>query len=163
MMPELKQFSRLTPTDFERHPVWISCHSVDHDESWFGETDEETFRPWTGTLPASPSEGTLLVRATLELVSGNRYPGFVTPAMEEGDIGTLQPQLFAKGEWFAFWGGIIGFSNEQRQAFYTALREQAHAVFPIRFAADPDLATGVVSGCINGFYRIVGSHARVEL
>jgi hypothetical protein len=163
MTPELKQFGRLTPTDFERHPVWISCHSVDHDQSWFEETDEETFRPWTGTLPVAPSEGMLLVRATLELASGSRYPGFVTPALEEDDLGTLQPQLFAGGEWFAFWGGITGYSNEQRQSFYAALRKRAHAVFPIRFAADPDLATGVVSGRIDGFYRLMGSQTQVEV
>ena len=48
--PELKQFADLTPTDFERHPVWIACHAEDYAEPWFNETDEETFRPWMGAL-----------------------------------------------------------------------------------------------------------------
>lgn len=46
--PELKQFGDLTHEDFDRHPVWIGCHVADYDELWYEDTDEETFRPWTG-------------------------------------------------------------------------------------------------------------------
>jgi hypothetical protein len=46
--PELKQFGDLTVDDFARCPAWISCHVQDYDEPWYDETDEETFRPWTG-------------------------------------------------------------------------------------------------------------------
>ena len=27
--PELKQFGDLSPGDFDRHPVWIGCHTAD--------------------------------------------------------------------------------------------------------------------------------------
>ena len=78
--PELKQFGDLSQGDFERYPVWIGCHTADYGESWYEDTDEETFRPWSGALPTSPSEGMLLVRAVIELRDGIRHPGFVTPA-----------------------------------------------------------------------------------
>src|ERR1035438_5255113 len=77
--PELRQFGDLTREDFDRHAVWIGCHTTDYDETWHEDTDEETFRPWTGKLPADPTEGMLLVKATFELPDGSRHPGFVTP------------------------------------------------------------------------------------
>ena len=93
--PELKQFGDLTQADFDRHPVWIGSHTVDYDEPWYEETDEETFRPWTGGLPADPAAGMLLVTASYELPDGSRYPGFLTPDRDPADLGTLQPHLFA--------------------------------------------------------------------
>jgi hypothetical protein len=82
--PELKQFGDLVEADFVQHPVWIGCHTADYDEPWYDETDEETFRPWIGSGSPGPSEGMLLVRATIELSDGTAFPGFVTPAFEEG-------------------------------------------------------------------------------
>ena len=116
--PALRQFGDLREDDFHRHPVWIACHSADSDEPWFGETDEETFRPWTGDLPASPGEGMLLVRAMFELADGSRRSGFVTPAFGDGGLGLMQPHLFAGAEIFGFWGGMFGIPEKQRAAFY---------------------------------------------
>jgi len=163
--PELKQFGALTREDFERHPVWVGCHTVDYDEPWYDDTDEETFRPWDGDLPAEASEGMLLVRASIELRDGTRHPGFVTPAPDAGELGTQQPQIFASGKRFGFWGGIVGVPVEQRQALYAALGRTADAVFPLRFAADPGLVIGQASGEVAGFYRYVpGSQSpRVEI
>jgi hypothetical protein len=45
--PELGQFGKLEPEDFERHPVWIGRHTADYGRPWCESTDEETFRPWT--------------------------------------------------------------------------------------------------------------------
>jgi hypothetical protein len=104
--PELKQFGDLARADFSRYPVWIACHTADYGEPWYEETDEETFRPWTGALPVSPSEGMLLVRATLELRDASRHPGFVTPAFKK-DLGALQPQIFVGDRRFGFWGGMF--------------------------------------------------------
>jgi hypothetical protein len=155
--PELKQFGDLSPADFDRHPVWIACHTEDHEEPWFDETDEETFRPWMGALPVRPSDGMLLVRATFELQDGSRHHGFLTPAFKEGDLGALHPYLFVGGKSFGFWGGMFGVRADQRTAFYKALRKGPEAIFPMRFSAEPDLATGVVTGRVDGFYRGTGN------
>ena len=151
--PELKQFGDLSPADFERHPVWIACHTEDSAEPWFNETNEETFRPWTGALPMNPSDGMLLVRATFELHDGSRHDGFLTPAFKEGEVGALHPYLFVGDKSFRFWGGMFRIRADRRSAFYKALGEGPEAIFPIRFSADPNLATGVVTGRVDGFYR----------
>jgi hypothetical protein len=153
LKPELKQFGDLCSADFDRHHVWIACHTEDFAEPWFNDTDEETFRPWTGPLPVGPSGGMLLVRANFELHDGGRHEGFLTPAFEEGDLATLQPHLFVGDKIFRFWGGMAGIRADERTAFYEALGKGPEAIFPIRFSTDPDLATGVVAGRVDGFYR----------
>jgi hypothetical protein len=160
--PELKQFGDLLPADFDRHAVWINCHSSDYEEPWYEETDEETFRPWNGLLPVSPADGMLLVRAVLVLADGTRFPGFVTPASREEDLGTQQPQIFIGQRQFGFWGGVLGVPEAERKALYAALGRSRDAVFPLRFNADPKLASGIVEGRIDGFYRQVKSDVRVE-
>ena len=92
-------------------------------------------------MPVAPSEGMLLVRARLELQDGSVCRGFLTPAFNEGDLGAIQPQIFVANERFGFWGGMFGY------------RQSAGRIFPVRFAADPGLATGAVSGSIDGFCR----------
>jgi len=119
--PELKQFADLGQSDFDGHPVWIGCHTADYDEPWYDDIDEETFRPWNGPPGPGPSDGMLLVRATLELADGTRFPGFVTPAFDDGDLGIQQPQIFVGGQRYGFWGGRAGVSLAKRQAFYAAL------------------------------------------
>ncbi|HEY7363183.1 MAG TPA: hypothetical protein VIE37_03670 [Methylomirabilota bacterium] len=161
--PELKQFGDLGPSDFERHAVWIGCHTADYDEPWYDETDEETFRPWSGPLPVDPSQGMLLVRATLQLADGTAVPGFVTPAFDANDLGTQQPQIFVGGRRFAFWGGVVGVPPRERHALYAALGKPPEAVFPLRFAAEPGLATGVATGDVAGFYRLDGEDVDVEV
>jgi hypothetical protein len=72
----------LTADDFERLPIWLHCHVVDYDEPWYEETDEETFRPWTGPLPVAP-ESHFLVRADFTAADGSRFVGFLTPRFGE--------------------------------------------------------------------------------
>ena len=151
--PDLKQFGDLTREDFERHPVWIGCHTADYDEEWYDDTDEETFRPWTLALPADASSGMFLVRATFELRDGSKHTGFLTPAVDDGDLGTQQPYLWVGNECFAFWGGMLGVPADQRQLLYSALSRTPADIFPLRFSVDPALATGWTSGEIHGFYR----------
>jgi len=152
--PLLKQFGELKPADFDTVPVWASCHSFDNDEPWYDDTDEETFRPWAGSLPVDPSDGMFLVRATLRTADGREFAGFVTPAVPQAgpDLGLLQPNLAAAARFFAFWGGIAGVSPEEKAAFYSLLHADA-GIFPIRFSCDAALASGVCSGLIAGFYR----------
>ncbi len=161
--PELKQFGDITLEDFDRHPVWIGCHTADYDEPWYEETDEETFRPWTGVLPADAATAMLLVKATFELKDGSKYLGFMTPTPPPGDLGGQQPYLFTGDQGWCFWGGIVGVSIEERQALYAALGKKPGKVFPLRFSAEPGLATGETSGQIDGFYQAFGNRLQIDL
>jgi len=152
--PELVQFADLTRAHFVSHPVWILCHTADYDEPWYDDTDEETFRPWLGSVPGSPEENIFLVRATLTLADGRTFSGFITPQHQDGalELGTIQPQMFlASGERCGFWDGMFKRDPGDRKFFYDALGADPQKIFPIRFKADPGLATGIVSGTIPGF------------
>jgi hypothetical protein len=154
----LRQFGELTAEDLQRHPVWINCHVADYDEPWYEETDEETFRPFTGKLPASPEEGMLLVRARAVLNDGTTFPAMATPAFpEEGEdggriLGTQQPSVFTAGGRVMFWYGGFEPPQESVETAYRALGGNATTVFPLRFEAEPGLTSGNASGVVRGFY-----------
>ena len=160
--PELKQFGDLTAEDLIRHPVWVSCHTVDYDEPWYDDTDEETFRPWLNPVPVSPSDGMFLVRATLTFQDGTSHDGFVTPSIEPNDLGIMQPQCFLEGQRHAFWHGMFGATSEEKESFYKAAGRKIQDIFPIRFVAIPGLTDGVATGQIAGFYRRQKEVAIVE-
>lgn len=166
-IPELRQFGELGPEDFQRHPVWILCHTVDYNEPWYAETDEETFRPWSKELPATVLRETLLVRADFELWDGSRYPGFVTPLVEGYDtlpdgrrlgkaghpLGRQQPNIFVADKRFGFWGGIVGIPKQVQREFYAALGKEPTQIFPMQFRSGTGLAKGTLAGQIDGFYK----------
>lgn len=160
MKPVLKQFGSLTKTDFEQYPVWVNVHVVDYAEAWYDETDEETFRPWTGQLPVDPSNGMFLVRSQIVLIDGTSYPGFITPVEGSGEVtdselGEAQPYLFAQnGSLITFWGGLFGFTNEAKKKTYDLFGRTADKVFPIRFQAEKGLTEGKQAGTIRGFYKM---------
>jgi len=54
---------------------------------------------------------------------------------------------------FGFWGGMVGIPERAQQELYAALEKEPDAIFPLRFVADPGLATGIVEGQVDGFYR----------
>jgi hypothetical protein len=152
--PLLKQFGDLSRDDFAAHPVWISVHTADYGEPWYDETDEETFRPWTGPLPVGPEEGMLLVRSRFTLADARALQGFVTPQheAEPANLGVMQPQLFLpSGKLGSFWDGMFQRPAEAREILYVELGKDPQAIFPIRFSADEGLATGRVEGSIPGF------------
>ncbi len=156
--PLLKQFGELTLADFSAHAVWVNCHVIDYDEPWYPDTDEETFRPRVGSMPASPSETMLLVRAAFELADGTHLGGFVTPMFAQdakgktSDLGTMQPTMFLpSGVLQQFWGGMCEETQAGRKRLYASLGKSAAQVFPIRFASEPGLTTGVAAGVIPGF------------
>jgi hypothetical protein len=153
--PKLKQFGDLEASDFERHPIWVSSHSVDYDEPWYDDEgiDEETFRPWRGKVPVSPEDGMFLVRASFEIRDGTRYHGFLTPSAAD-DLGDLQPTILIGPRHVGLWQGQVPGRAIHRRAFYTALGKTAEQLFPVRFSADPGLASGVVSGQAEGFHGL---------
>ena len=154
--PLLKQFGNLTLSDFLQHPVWVNCHVIDYGKPWYNETDEETFRPWDGNIPADPAETMFLAKAKFTLADGTEYDGFITPQQEssEPDLGTIQPYLFTKsGETLSFWFGMFEPSRRDIDGFYGKLGKNANQVFPIHFRAEDGIAKGIVKGTIPGFCR----------
>lgn len=155
--PQLRQAADLTPADLERYPVWVCVHGRDQEEPWYDETDEATYRPWTGPQPVSPAQGQFLVRGIATLANGRCYPAMlypVDPSWTEDPIGLLQSVVFVEGQPFAFWGGILGIAAGEQQAFYRAVDASAEAVFPMSFAALPGLTGGIQSGIVPGFLRL---------
>ena len=153
--PELVQFANLTPDHFTRHPIWVQVHTLDYDEPWYDEADEETFRPWTGSLPVNPGEAMFLVRARFTLADGSVLPGFLTPhdTASGPDLGTVQPQIFTQsGHRHAFWDGMFPRGDQARAAFYRDIGRDARAVFPIQFDAESGLSRGTQRGSVDGFY-----------
>jgi len=155
--PALRQFRDLRPEDFEKHPIWVHCHVIDYNEPWYGETNEETFRPWLKGGPVDPRETMFLVAASLRLADGTELPGFITPQNPaenkgEPDLGIIQPQVFLpSGKRVAFWFGIMTPRDDHIAGVYAALGKTAAEVFPVSFAAKEGLATGITSGSIPGF------------
>jgi hypothetical protein len=154
--PLLKQFGNLTLSDFVQHPVWVNCHVIAYGKPWYNETDEETFRPWDGNIPADPGETMFLVKGQLILADGTEYDGFITPQQgpSEPDLSIIQPYLFAKSEKaLSFWFGMFEPSRKEINRFYETFGKNAEQVFPIRFRAVDGLAKGIVEGTIPGFCR----------
>jgi len=160
MKPELRQFGTLTQTDFDRFPIWVGVHTLDYDESWYEESNEETFRPWTGEVPVDPNFGMLLVRSQITLADKTKFVGFITPVAGRGkvsgsDLGTVQPHLFGpSGSLISFWGGMFGFPDESKKATYEILMRTPKQVFPIRFSADRGLTKGRQDGKLRGFCKL---------
>ena len=162
--PILKQFGDLTPEDFRKYPIWVSVHTLDYDEEWYGETDEETFRPWVGERPVGAEE-MFLVSARFKFADGAEFEGFVTPTISyEGlrDMGALQPQVFTpSGQRFAFWHGMFRRAESEKQ-LYQSFAKSSDQVFPIQFQAPPGLTSCEAAGVIPGFMAIPGG-AEVEV
>jgi hypothetical protein len=192
--PELKQEWDLSLVDFERHHVWIGVHNLDLGKPWYEVSNEATYRPWTEVLPVAAEKGSVLVAATFELRDGTTYAGFIGAAPENWDVpppprtvpdggkiqqrsfsarcggsslavlGIQQPRVFVNHQVFRFWGGRRGIPVEKRQAFHTVTGKAPDAIFPLRFRADPKFATGILTGQVDGFYRLVDEQPpQVEL
>jgi hypothetical protein len=158
--PLLKQFGALKLVDFEKYPVWVSCHVIDYDEPWYDGTDEETFRPWTGDTPIDPDRTIFLVKTTFVLADGTVLNGFITPVGDINEdatklLGTIQPCIFSpSGKLIHFWFGGIPFSEKDIKNMNYLLGKGSKDIFPIQFKAESGLAKGIISGTIVGFYHI---------
>lgn len=151
--PLLKQFGDLDRADFDAHPVWVACHTMDYDAPWYEDTDEETFRPWTEALPVDPNDGMFLVRAAVTFADASDGEGFLTPALEPGDIGTIQPHVFVGDRMFGFWGGMFDVRSEVQSEFLDLIGKPANQIFPIRFQGQPGLSKGAVDAEVVGWLR----------
>jgi hypothetical protein len=160
--PELKQFSDLTPSDFERHPVWVNCHVVDYDEPWYDDTDEETVRPWAGPIPVARGDS-LLVRADFVAADGSRFTGFLTPSESSWPYATNQPHLFAGPFMIGFWEGAVPGVARLRSRLYEVTGKSAEKLFPFRAATSAGLVEPPVEDLVEGFYSIerLGAEPRI--
>ena len=168
--PKLVQFCNLRPEHFGEHPVWVQCHTVDYERPWYDDTDEETFRPWDGALPADASELMLLIPAQFKLNDGTELEGFLTPAVERktlypADIlGSIQPHIWLpSGRSARFWDGTLRRSADEASAVYAELGRGPSQIFPITYSGLPGLATGVISGQIHGFCSQAGTFDPVRI
>jgi len=158
--PELVQFGALTAAHFVAHPVWIACHIADYGEPWYEETDEETFRPWSGAVPVGCHE-MYLVACTFRLADGSLFSGFATPADASASLGAMQPQIFdATGTRHAFWLGMFP-DNGAVERFRRAMSKSSSSVFPLTFQSLSNLTTARCSGTIHGFMKSSDVHGEV--
>ena len=98
-MPLLKDVTALTWADFVQHPIWIGVHNNDYGEPWYAESNDQTYRPWTGSLPFEERSQfpIFLVAANFQLASGDNYPGYFNPASRDWDL-PLPPRKMRSGE-----------------------------------------------------------------
>jgi len=177
--PILKQECDLTPTDFQRFPVWIGVHNCDSDQPWYKQPDEETYRPWIGKLPFSENSGIALVAAHFTLADGSTYQGYCTAVRKDWDdaptpwcgtrmtpqswsqthggtklsvLGLQNPSLFVGNRAVIFNLGIPERRKKMVQRFYATVRKKPSEVFPVTFAADPKLAVGIIAGKLDGLF-----------
>jgi hypothetical protein len=151
--PTLKQFGDLSRGDFEVHPVWVACHTVDYEAPWYDDTDEETFRPWTDALPVDPADGMFLVRAGVTFADGTQAEGFLTPAFEAGDMGTMQPHVFVGDRTFGFRGGMFGVPPQVQSELLELTAKSANQIFPVRVHGQPGLSEGAVDAEVPGWLQ----------
>jgi hypothetical protein len=150
-MPELVQFSELRSHHFERHPVWVGCHTVDYDEPWYEDTNEETFRPCVDATVKVSRNAILLVRADARLADGTLLDAFLTPTVDE-DIKANQPHIIsADSAPRPFWYGRMRPSDQQRSLFYVSLNRGAAQVFPIVFSPRAGLTPAWRAIAVHGF------------
>lgn len=192
-IPELKQLATLSPEDFARQPVWIGVHNYDSDEPWHEQSDEETFRPWTGQLPFNEQRGSALVATRFALADGSTYGGYCQAVRHDWDLppnpytmpngflitpqswsarhgGTklsvlsiLSPTVFVCGRPFGFGLGVPKVRKRKVRQFYSAIQKKPCEVFPVRFAGLPGLANGVTSGTLEGFFYFPMGGAPFEI
>lgn len=150
-MPDLKEWSDLSESDFAEHPVWVNVRTFDYDEDWYDDVDETVFRPWTGEVPIDPTDAIFLVSAYSTLPGGQVVPGFLSPS-ESDDLGELQPCVFVGGRMFEFWQGSMDdppISIDECNRFAEAVGGSPEVVFPLTVAAGSGLGRGSTTAVIH--------------
>ncbi len=177
----MKQINNLVEADFKRRPAWIGVHNFDSGAPWYEDSDEETYRPWTGSLPFSSDRGILLVATTFQLADGSVYPGYSSAVPENWDV-PLPPRTLRDGtqtnpqSWSQLHGGtklsILGlqqptifingrtcnFSLRPKERkhtlaeFYVAFQREPRDIFPVHFHADATLTTRICDGQLDGLF-----------
>jgi hypothetical protein len=150
MKPELKHINKLRIEDFERHPVWVNCHSADYGKSWHNRVTEDVMRPHLGSTPVG-TEYMYSVRCSLKFSDGSLHDGFASPSTDPDDWGMIQPRLLSKKmSPVMFWWGAFP-QYEMRDNLLRATKLNLDQIFPIEVTPHPGLTSGHCSGLIQGF------------
>lgn len=152
--PILKQFEAFEAADFAAWPVWVPCRPGDLDQPWYGQTDANTYRPWTDELPVGRDMRSFLAQSSLTLADGSVLEGFAAcPAHGANfDISTTRPQLFTvMGRRFDFWFGNSSPSTFAKHDFYASIGKTATQVFPILNVVSPKISAVDLTITIPGF------------
>lgn len=182
----------LTFDDLKRQPVWVRKPLHDDKKPLNAQC---VFVPWLGQLPIEPQSLDGRVMATFVMHDGTELIGYVTPILESwADIApppvvvgsreiqvkpakaryvncasaiieAQQPTIFVNEQKFQFWCGMKDCHDVSLQ-FYEALGKAHTDIFPIHFAAKEGLASGITSGEVLGFYRVlkvIGKPARIDV
>lgn len=150
----LKSFGELIESDFKIYPVWVMCHIIDYDQPWYNQTNEETYRPWTGEIPVTP-QSDFLAKAVFSFKDGTTYNGF-TAACNNLDYTKITPSLvnatlFNKDRQESFWRGGLEIKESDINDFYFRMGKTSQQVFPIQYAVKQELVTESINGEIIGF------------
>ena len=133
------------------HRVWVACHVEDYAEPWYEDTDEETFRRWSGPLPVERSDVMLLVSADARLNDGSAMEGFLTPSPQPQHLGASQPHVFLGDLAIGFWSGMATVADTLVRAFFDQIERSSDDVFPITFRVHDDLVVGGVEIVVPGW------------
>lgn len=178
-----RRLGELNQVDFEQFPLWIGVHNYDCGQPWHDQVPDDSFRPWTGELPFSSDEGTLLVASKFLLHDGTQFCGYCSRVPELWDelppqrrthdgrtiqrerwsvlnggtkqaiLKLLHPCIFVNDDKFSFSMRKLGQRELEIRTFYAAIGKMPIEVFPIEFRGVAGAAAGIVSGRLDGFYR----------
>jgi hypothetical protein len=143
-----KQVYELTEQDLRACSTWEFALDEEGEEG----LDEATVRPWTGQTPLDPADGMFVVRASIVLADGTVCCGYLTPPLRGDDsVPAVQPVILTERGQVMLWYGVIAPELESIQEAYEKLGRSRGQVFPVRYASDAPLLSGVVEGSVDGF------------
>lgn len=151
-----KQVYHLTIEDVRDHPVWEIALDEEGEEG----QDEATVRPYDKSGPVDPAAGMFIVRARFTLADGTQHFGYLTPADDPQDLGTIQPQVITKQGQVGFWMGIV---LQDTAPLYRTLGKSSAETFPATFESDVPLIGGPLKGTIPAFLHFEDSDRIKEI
>lgn len=153
-------FDDLTAADFREHKIWLDVHLHDFGNGRYAEVDDETFRPWDSSYPASHAFSGL-VAAGFTTRSGMALFGYISiiegQESKTGDsIVSRQPEVFVPGGRVSFWhGDVYQFGRETLDGSIAQLQNATGAaldqVFPVEYQTVSDAVSPRIAGAIEGF------------
>ena len=171
--PIFRNCDEIAPSDFAEHPIWVSCHLVDYEETWYDDVDEEAFRAHVAALPIDRSM-VAYISAKFITSNGTELSGYIENWGESNDRNTVldfSPTIFGvDGYRIDLWhGATYQFGTERMEKCMSEFRKLAGGAlndhFPINCSIDSSIfgrelkltfegfgsyvAEGVISICDN--------------